>query len=544
MTYDIVIRGGRIVDGTGAEPVRGDLAILDGAIAAMGEVAEQGAEEIDATGCLVTPGFIDLHTHLDAQIGWDPDLTPVSWHGVTTALMGNCGVTFAPCRPVDRPFLAAMMETVEDIPREAIMSGLPWTWEDFGGYLDALDGLKPGINVAGLVGHSAVRWYVMGERSFEEVATPDEVAEMCRVVGEALDRGALGFSVNRLDLHKAPDGRSIPGTFAPVEELVEIAKVVAARGGIMQFVAAPHAEMRRIADETGVRILFSLGTGVEPGAGRRTSAALDELCEGRDVTAIAQTRGTGFMFGLQGGLPFSGDTWRRLRRVSFEERLAAIRDPATVDILVEEGNRKLRFDLNDVYYLGDGETPNYTQADAGSVATLVKATGETFVELFIRLSRDTDGKALFSQRMFARNLEEVADLLSNPKVYPGLGDAGAHVSQVMDADWGTFLLSHWVRGKGLYPLGEAIHRMTAGPARVMGLTDRGELKPGKRADINVIDYARLATLRPEIVHDFPHGAPRFSLRARGYRATIVNGQVNIRNDQLTGSRAGEVLRAN
>lgn len=543
MTYDLVIRGGSIVDGTGADAVRGDVGIRDGVIVAVGEVPGRGDEEIDATGCLVTPGFIDLHTHLDAQIGWDPDLTPVSWHGVTTALMGNCGVTFAPCRPADRPFLAAMMETVEDIPRDAILGGLPWTWEDFGGYLDALDGLKPGINVAGLVGHSAVRWYVMGERSFEEAASDDEVAAMARIVGQAMDRGALGFSVNRLALHVAPDGRSIPGTFAPVEELVEIARVVAARDGIMQFVAAPHDEMRRIVDETGVRVLFSLGTGASPGAGLATSRALDALCEGRDVTAIAQTRGTGFMFGLQGGLPFSGDTWRRLRRVSLAERLAAIHDPETAAILVEEGNRKLRFDLTEVYYLGDGETPEYAQTTTSSVAALTAVTGETFVELFLRLSRETGGRALFSQRMFARNLDEVATLLENPKVYPGLGDAGAHVSQVMDADWGTFLLSHWVRGRGLYPLGEAIHRMTAGPARVMGLTDRGVLKPGKRADVNVIDYVRLATLRPEIVHDFPGGAPRFSLRARGYRATIVNGRVNVRDDQLTGARAGEVLRS-
>lgn len=541
--YDIVIRGGSIVDGTGAEPTPGDLAIQGGKIVAVGRVDGDGAEEIDARGCLVTPGFIDLHTHLDAQIGWDPDLTPVSWHGVTTALMGNCGVTFAPCKPADRPFLAAMMETVEDIPREAILTGLPWTWEDYGGYLDALDGLQPGINVAGLVGHSAVRWYVMGDRSFEDTATPDEVAQMAKIVGEALDRGALGFSINRLDLHKAPDGRAIPGTFAPVEELVEIGKAVAAKGGIMQFVGAGHEEMRRVADESGARVLFSYGVGVAPGSGRAASVALDKLCEGRDVTAIAQVRGTGFMFGLQGGLPFSGDTWRRLRRASFEERLAAVRDPEIAAILAEEGAQKSRFSLEDVYYLGEGETPDYTQTSQSAVAALVATTGETFVELFLRLARETDGRALFSQRMFARNLTEVADLLANPKVYPGLGDAGAHVSQVMDADWGTFLLSHWVRRQGLYTLGEAIHRMTAGPARVMGLGDRGELTVGKRADINVIDYARLATLRPKIVHDFPQGAPRFSIRARGYRATIVNGVVNIRDDELTGARAGAVLRA-
>jgi N-acyl-D-aspartate/D-glutamate deacylase len=514
MPHDIVIRGGSIVDGTGAEPILGDLAIDAGKISAVGMVEGRGAQEIDAAGCLVTPGFIDLHTHLDAQIGWDPDLTPVSWHGVTTALMGNCGVTFAPCKPEDRPFLAAMMETVEDIPRQAILTGLPWSWEDYGGYLDALDGLSPGINVAGLIGHSAVRWYVMGERAFEEAATPDEVARMAGIVGEALDRGALGFSINRLALHKAPDGRAIPGTFAPVGELVEIGKAVAARGGIMQFVGAGHAEMAQVADESGARILFSYGTGTQQGAGHAASTALDALCEGRDVTAIAQVRGTGFMFGLQGGLPFSGDTWRRLRRASFAERLAAVRDPETAAILAEEAAGPGRFSLDEVYYLGDNETPDYTQTTRSSVAALTAATGESFVQLFLRLARETDGRALFSQRMFARNLTEVAHLLANPKVYPGLGDAGAHVSQVMDADWGTFLLSHWVRREGLYSLGEAIHRMTAGPARVMGLSDRGELKVGQRADVNVIDFARLATLRPAIEHDFPHGAARFKVRRR------------------------------
>ena len=543
MAYDIVIRGGSIVDGTGAEPYVGDVAVKDGRIAAIGRVEGAGAREIDAAGCLVTPGFVDLHTHLDAQIGWDPDLTPVSWHGVTTALMGNCGVTFAPCKPADRPFLAAMMETVEDIPRQAILTGLPWTWEDYGGYLDALETLHPGINVAGLIGHSAVRWYVMGERSFEDQATPDEVAQMARIVGEALDRGALGFSINRLAMHKAPDGRSIPGTFADVSELIEIGKAVAARGGIMQFVGAGHDEIRRVSDESGARVLFSYGTGASPGAGKAAARALDALCDGRDITALAQIRGSGFMFGLQGGLPFSGDTWRRLRRVSFEERLAAIRDPQTAAILAEEGANQTRFPLEDVFYLGDGETPDYMQPRRASVAGLTAATGETFVELFLRLSRETDGQALFSHRMFAKDMTEVGDLLLSPKVYPGLGDAGAHVSQVMDADWATFLLSHWVRREGLYSLAEAIHRITAGPARVMGLTDRGEIKVGLRADINVIDFARLATLRPTILHDFPQGAARYSLRARGYRATLVNGEVNILDDELTGARAGRVLRA-
>ncbi|MEC9285849.1 MAG: amidohydrolase family protein, partial [Pseudomonadota bacterium] len=238
MAHDIVIRNGDIVDGTGAEPVPGDLAIDDGLISAIGTVDGKGKEEINAEGHVLTPGFVDLHTHLDAQIGWDPLMTPVSWHGVTTALMGNCGVTFAPCKPTDRDLLAGMMETVEDIPKNAILTGLPWTWEDYGGYLDAIDALDPAINVAGLVGHCAVRFYVMGDRAVEEQATPDELREMAKVVGHSIDGGAIGFSTNRYPPHKLPDGRSIPGTFADPNELVEIGKEVGARNALMQAVGA------------------------------------------------------------------------------------------------------------------------------------------------------------------------------------------------------------------------------------------------------------------------------------------------------------------
>jgi N-acyl-D-aspartate/D-glutamate deacylase len=542
MSHDLVIRGGSVVDGTGAAARTADIAIDGGLITAIGKVEAPGRREIDADGLLVTPGFVDLHTHLDAQIGWDPDLTPVSWHGVTTALLGNCGLTFAPCKPADRPLLAAMMETVEDIPREAILSGLPWTWEDYGGYLDALDGIRPGINVAGLVGHCAVRYAVMGDRSFSDQATPDELAQICAIVAEAMDRGAIGFSTNRYEPHKAPDGRSIPGTFADVSELVAIARTVGARGGLMQAVGASPDVLQAMAD-TGARVLFSWGVGAQKGAGRGGAAFLDQMIGERDMTAIIQVRGTGFMFGLQSHLPFRGPTWEQVKTLDLAGRLAAIRDPATREKLVAEGRRTDSWeDLKTVFDLGAGESPDHGHAPDQNVRQTMESTGRSFVEIFLDQALATDGRGLFNLRMFCQNLDELGDLLASPRIFPSLGDAGAHVSQIMDADWSTFVLSHWVRDRGIYSVEEGVRRLTSGPARVLGLSDRGVLEAGRRADINVIDLAGLRSLQPQIVNDFPGGAPRYIQRARGYRATVVNGSVNIENDQHTGDRAGRVLR--
>ena len=541
MSHDIVIRGGSVVDGTGAEPFSADVGVKDGRIAEIGKIAAKGREEIDADGLTVSPGFIDLHTHLDAQIGWDPDLTPISWHGVTTALMGNCGVTFAPCKPKDREFLAAMMESVEDIPRQAILSGLPWTWENYGDYLNAIEALKPGINVAGLVGHSAVRYYVMGERSFAENASEGEIAEMAEIVGKALDAGAVGFSTNRFAPHKAPDGRSIPGTFADPSELIAIGKAVAKRNGLMQAVGATGDVLKAIADQARSRVLFSYGVGADKGAGLKSAEGLDRLAEGRDLTAICQVKGTGFMFGMQCSLPFRGETWDKVRALDLKGRLAAIRDGTTADKLVAEG--KTGIPLEHTYYIGDAETPNLTAPRNASVKDAIAKTGESFVEYFLRLSRETDGRALFNFRLFCQDMDELGDLFAHSKhVLPSLGDAGAHVSQIIDADWATFTLKYWIKERGVYSLEEGIKRMTSDGARVMGLKDRGTLEVGKRADVNVFDLDRVTQLQPHIVHNFPGGAAHFTMRARGYHATLVNGQVNVRDDQSTGARAGMVLR--
>ena len=366
MTYDIVIRGGSIVDGDGNEPVKGDLAIEDGFIAAVGEVEGEGRQEIDATGLMVTPGFVDIHTHLDAQLGWDPDLTPVSWHGVTTALIGNCGMTFAPCRPEHRELLAGMMETVEDIPKQAILGGLEWDWENYGEYLDSIERLGSAVNVAGLVGHAAVRYYVMGDRSFSDEATEEELQQMANIVSQAVDSGAFGFSTNRYEPHKAPDGRSIPGTFADVAELRKIAAVVGPKHALMQAVGADFEILRAIADTADNRVLFSYGTSPDEGAGERSAKALDALCDGRDISAISHVRGSGYMFGLQAGLPVRGGAWSELAKLDLAGRLAAINDETTAAKLVAEAQqpKATQLPMDRVFYLGADPTPHYSTSRA------------------------------------------------------------------------------------------------------------------------------------------------------------------------------------
>ena len=543
MAHDIVIRGGELVDGTGAASRQGDLAIDGDAIAAVGQVDGAGKREIDAKGMAVTPGFVDLHTHLDAQIGWDPQMTPVSWHGVTTALLGNCGVTFAPCKPQDVELLAAMMETVEDIPKNAILTGLPWDWEHYGGYLDAIERLNPALNVAGMVGHCAVRFYVMGERAVEEQASAEERAQMADVVAKSMDGGAVGFSTNRYPPHKLPDGRSIPGTFADPAELVEIAKAVGPRNGLMQAVGANFEVLKAMAETTRGRILFSYGTGPQEGSGKAQADNLAKLAEHGDLTAITQVRGSGFMFGLQSALPVQGETWDALRKMKLPERLAAIRNADTRAKLVAEGKAtKHRFPLSNVFHLGNGESPNYTTPADQNLEAQAAAAGEHWVETFLRLADESDGRALFNLRMFNQSLKELGDLFKSEHIFPSLGDAGAHVSQIMDAGWPSFVLSHWVRDAGLYSLEEGVRRLTAGPARVLGLADRGQLKPGMKADVNVLDPARVAERQPELVHDFPGGAPRYIQRSLGYKATIVNGAVTLEDGDHTGQRAGQVLR--
>jgi N-acyl-D-amino-acid deacylase len=543
MEYDLLIKNGTIVDGTGSDAYSGDISIKDGVITEIGEVSGEAAEIIDAEGMTVSPGFVDIHTHLDAQIGWDPEMTPICWHGVTTALIGNCGLTFAPCKPDDVELLAGMMETVEDIPKQAILSGLSWNWEHYGQYLDMLEELKPSLNVAGLVGHCAVRYYVMGDRSFDEQATDAEKQQMADIVEKAMKDGAVGFSTNRYEPHKAPDGRAIPGTYAESSELLEIAKVVGPQDGLMQLVGADFDIMKSIADTEGSRVLFSYGCSGEEGSGERAATQLDELnLEGRNITGISHTRGSGYMFGLQSDIPISGLTWDELRAKDFEGRLEAIHDETFCKALVAEARepKSCGIPLQKVHFLGLEEIPDHNSAQ--NLIELSKSAAEHWSETFLRLSRDSKGRGLFNWRMFGGNLKEQGDLFASEHLIPGLGDVGAHVSQIMDAGWASFVLSHYVRETGVFTLPQAIKRMTADPAAVIGLNDRGILKVGMKADINVFNPEEVTELQAVLVNDFPGDAPRYIQRARGFKATLVNGRINVLDGEPTGARAGQVLR--
>lgn len=551
MYNDIVIKNGKIVNGTGKVPFFGDIAIKNNAISEIGEVNSKAKRQIDAEGLVVSPGFVDIHTHLDAQIGWDPELKPVSHHGVTSVLMGNCGVTFAPCKPEDRELIAHMMQTVEDIPKDAILGGLPWDWESYGGYLNSIEKLNLGINVAGMVGHTAIRYYVMGERSVEEFATDEEIQQMSDIVGASIDEGAVGFSTNRYPPHVGPDGRPIPGTYAEAKELIEIAKVVGQKKGLMQnvldFGGQPEFSVKLLKDlatTSGDRILFSIGTGPDLQSGKRVCNLLEELCkDGRDITGISQPRSSGFMFGLQSSLPFPGETWEKIRQMDLKGRLVSIRDGKTRNMLIKEAaDGKESLPYNQVFWLGNGESPNYAAGREMCAAELAKKNNEHPAETFLRLSDESDGKTLFNYRMFNQNLEAAGEMFLSDRIFPGLGDAGAHVSQICDAGWATFVLSHWVRETGLYSLEEGVRRITSAPARIIGLKDRGTLEVGKKADLNIFDSDKVAELQPEIVHDFPGGAPRYIQGSTGYKATIVNGKINFIDGELTGAANGEVLR--
>ena len=561
MNYDLIISGGTIVDGTGAAPYKGDVAIRDGKIAKMGDLNEDSAAKtIDATGQTVTPGFVDLHTHLDAQVGWDPELTSSSYHGVTTALIGNCGVGFAPVAKQNRQYMAKLMESVEDIAAEAILDGLPWNWTNYGGYLDSVEALKPALNIVGLVGHSAIRFEAMGDKSMDKDVQADdhELADIVRMVKESVEAGAVGFSTSRFIPHTVPDGRCTPGTWADLRETGAIQQAVIEAGGVgalfqsaNDFQTRYETEIKMFEQgaEAGCQILFSGGAGPQGdgGVSRWRDFFHQHNQGGKRVSGVCHTRPSGAFFGLAQLSPFTqeSDAWRELMALpTVSDRLDALRNQETRMRLIKDGKAigHLSKMAHMLHPFGMGETPDLDLDRKSSLQQLADAAGCDPVEMYVDRLLASEGRELFNYWAFGGALENQWQYMQLDHVIPMLGDAGAHVGIFTDTDSPTVLLSELTRKHNVYSLPEAIHKITQQSAEVLGLKDRGVLKEGYIADINVIDYDKLATHHPEYVYDFPHGGGRFIVKSTGYTATLVAGQVVVENCQHTGNRPGQVIR--
>ena len=568
--FDLVIRGGTVVDGTGAPARRADVALRGDRIAAIAHRLDgAGAREIDATDRLVTPGFVDIHTHLDAQIAWDPIASSSCYHGVTSIVMGNCGVTFAPCRPDDRAHLAALMESVEDIPREAILAGMPWDWVTYGDYLASIGRMPKGPNVGGLVGHSALRHYVMGERGMgTEPAPAADIAAMAELLDEAMRGGALGFSTNRTALHKVPDGRPIPGTYAAPDELFAFADVLARHGvGIFESAGglaerdtndedgypAIHAElawMAEVSRRSGRPVTFGMHQhDHRPELYRRLLQFAHEAnTDGAVVRPQTSARNVGMLSSLATRTPFDElPTWRDVHALAPAERLAAVRHPATRQALIESVEQHgAAIDLERlsvVTPLTPEGGARYDLAPANSIGGIARARGVSGATAFVDLVLETDGALVCSWPFLNRRLDALEQMLGDPLVCIGLADAGAHVGEVLDASQPTWYLAYWIRERGCWSIEEGVRRLTSDTADLFGIRDRGRLVEGAFADLNVIDLAALGLPAPTFVNDLPTGAGRWVQGATGYDCTIVNGQVFMQHGEHTGALAGALLRA-
>jgi N-acyl-D-aspartate/D-glutamate deacylase len=569
MTYDLLIRNGTIVDGLGGEPYVGDVAVHDGVIQKVGAVGalngDPATREIDATGLLVTPGFVDLHTHYDGQAIWSDRLTPSSAHGVTTVVMGNCGVGFAPCRKEDHDVLVDVMAGVEDIPGVVMTDGLPWNWETFPEYLDALDGGTRDIDVAAYLPHSPLRVYVMGQRGADrEPATAEDLAKMRALAKEAMEIGALGFASSRLTIHKTESGSPIPSYDAAREEIEEIARgVVDGGGGLLQFVPdIPSGGYQPVlqtvfdvAEDVGLPVTFTM---VVANAGDPTWPEAITMVEkanaaGGDITAQLLPRPIGLIIGLQlTANPFVlYPSYREIAHLPLAERVAEMRKPEVrARILADKpghGHPILyvaqMWDW--IYPLGDN--PNYEPNPADSIGARARAKGVNPMEEAYDRLLDDDGRAMLlvaTSNLESNSLDTVGELLHRDDVVLGLGDGGAHYGMICDASYSTYFLSHWARDRksGRFTVPEAVRELTSVPARIAGLGDRGRIAVGYKADLNVIDHAGLRLHKPVITHDLPAGGRRLDQTAEGYVATVVSGQIIAENGVPSAARPGKLVR--
>ncbi len=585
--YDLVIKNGSIVDGSGSMPFVADIGIKGGKIAEIGPGLSDGNQTVDASGCIVTPGFIDLHTHYDGQISWDQEMKPSVNHGVTTVVMGNCGVGFAPCRKGDQERLVRLMEGVEDLPGTVLHEGISWNWESFGDYLAAIDDIPHTIDFAAMVTHDPIRVYAMGERAmFNEVATEDDIEAMKELVREALDAGAIGLSIGRSDAHKTADGDWTPSSEADEKELVGLASVLAEKDkGVLQVVndfdmMRPGQTFDKEFDlmeaffKAGKRpsSISLMQRDFAPQDWIKTIERSEKLnTEGYNVSFQVAPRGIGVFQGLD--LTFhplmAFPSYLAIRDLPLAERVAIMREPGFKEKMLAETPLQLSGEgstvppMTDVliaqyeafaeknFVLGQNGKPHYEQSRENSVAGLARKEGMTAFEKVYDLLLENDGLAMIYYPIYNYtdwNYDAVYQMMNHDKALPGLSDGGAHVGFICDASFPTYLLSYWTRdrireGRPGMELSKAIHMLTAKSADYLGLTDRGQIKVGMKADINVIDYDNLDLGVPELVKDLPAGGQRLLQPVSGYKATFVSGQQVIDNDEVTEARPGRLVRA-
>lgn len=568
--FDLIIRNGIVVDGTGAERRVADVAVKTGLVAKVApQIAEKAKREVDATGLVVAPGWVDIHTHYDGQVTWDDELGPSAWHGVTTLVMGNCGVGFAPVKPDKHDWLIALMEGVEDIPGSALTEGMTWGWESFPEYLDALEKMPRSVDVAAQVPHGAVRAYVMGERANDRTATRADIVEMAKIVEEGMRAGALGFSTSRTILHRAKDGIPVPGTWADADELEAIAAAMGRAGhGVFELASdmAPAADefawMGRMSRDSGVPVTFAmLQSPMHPNGWREMlNMATEANGDGANVYAQIAIRPTGLVLGWESTVnPFTFQpSYQAIAHLPVKERLERLRDPEVrARILAErppiEGELAvLRMILaqgfDRMFRLMTPAGPDYEPAPDASVAALAKRTGQDPRAIVYDMLMENDGRGyvylpLLNYAEF--NFDHIHEMLQSDRTVLSLSDGGAHCGVICDASFPTYLLTHWVRdrsrGKRI-SLEQAVKRQCHDTARLYGLHDRGTLAPGQRADINVIDLENLAIDAPQIAYDLPAGGRRLIQRARGYRHTFVLGTETFRDGVSTGAKPGKLVR--
>jgi N-acyl-D-amino-acid deacylase len=555
--FDLVVRGGLVVDGSGTPAVRGDVGVVGDRIVAVGEVDGQGRDEIDADGLVVAPGFVDAHTHMDAQVFWDDLGTPTCWHGVTTVVMGNCGFTLAPARPDARELVVRNLERAEDIAPEAMAEGIAWSWSTFAEFLDAIDARPKGLNYAASIGHSALRTWAMGERAFEQTASQDDLAVMAAELRAALAAGAAGFTTSRTIAHVTSDDRPVASRIASWEEVCELVGIVGRESDAV-FQLAPErlfdpdkhrdfeSRLSGLAIDTGAPIVFGLFTTNLP---QPSLQLIDETAaRGGDLWALTHCRGVVSAQSFLTKLGFDRlPEWQAVRERPYAEQKALLRDPDVRERLVYAAHHgdygptygpeagRPKFERMSV--LLSAYMPNPTVADEA------RRRGVDPVEAMIDIALEHDFDVFFVQHLMSQDEDDLLELMRHPRTAMCFSDSGAHVSQIFDSSIYTHLLAYWVRERQLLPLEEAVSMITARPADIWRLRGRGRLVPGYGADITIFDPDTIAPLMPRVVDDLPGGVKRIDQRAAGIATTIVNGRVLVRDGHATDDRPGQLLRA-